>query len=102
MSRWYEGIHEERSNIIYSRIRLSRNWDECVFPSRLDEAGSRQLVERLKEGLKDAPTRDGGIFSWYALETMNGAKKAGAERTQDLKPDCGGDEPAGRALSFGG
>ena len=75
MSRWYEGIHEERSNIIYSRIRLSRNWDECVFPSRLDEAGSRQLVERLKEGLKDAPTRDGGIFSWYALETMNGAKK---------------------------
>ena len=75
MSRWYEGIHEERSNIIYSRIRLSRNWDECVFPSRLDEAGSRQLVERLKEGLKDAPTRDGGIFSWYALEAMNGAKK---------------------------
>lgn len=75
MSRWYEGIHEERSNIIYSRIRLSRNWDECVFPSRLDEAGSRQLVDRLKEGLKDAPTRDGGIFSWYALETMNGAKK---------------------------
>ena len=40
MSRWYEGIREESSNIIYSRIRLARNWDEYVFPSRLSEPHS--------------------------------------------------------------
>ena len=47
MSKWYEAISEEPSNIIYSRIRLARNWNEYVFPSRLDEAGSRELVDGL-------------------------------------------------------
>ena len=45
MSKWYEKTLEEKSNIIYSRIRLARNWDEYVFPSRLDEEGSRELVD---------------------------------------------------------
>ena len=45
MSKWYEDTLKEPSNIIYSRIRLARNWDEYVFPSRLDEAGSRKLVD---------------------------------------------------------
>ena len=102
MSRWYEGIHEERSNIIYSRIRLSRNWDECVFPSRLDEAGSRQLVERLKRRLKGRSNQGRRDIFLVCPGNDERGEKAGAERTQDLKPDCGGDEPAGRALSFGG
>ena len=33
MSKWYENTLKEPSNIIYSRIRLARNWDEYVFPS---------------------------------------------------------------------
>ena len=53
MSRWYEGIREESSNIIYSRIRLARNWDEYVFPSRLSEQAASQVTEQLREGLKD-------------------------------------------------
>ena len=32
MSKWYEAISEEPSNIIYSRIRLARNWNEYVSP----------------------------------------------------------------------
>ncbi len=56
MSKWYEKTLEEKSNIIYSRIRLARNWDEYVFPSRLDEAeGSWELVDGLKDGLKEIP-----------------------------------------------
>ena len=57
MSKWYEAISEEPSNIIYSRIRLARNWNEYVFPSRLDEAGSRELVDGLRDGLKDIGER---------------------------------------------
>ena len=55
MSKWYEKTLEEKPNIIYSRIRLARNWDEYVFPSRLDEEGSRELVDGLKDGLKEIP-----------------------------------------------
>ena len=64
MSKWYEKTLEEKSNIIYSRIRLARNWDEYVFPSRLDEEGSRELVDGLKDGLKEIP------YPYYALENM--------------------------------
>lgn len=60
---------EEKSNIIYSRIRLARNWDEYVFPSRLDEEGSRELVDGLKDGLKEIP------YPYYALENMQQAEK---------------------------
>mgnify|MGYP001065473080 CR=1 FL=1 len=69
MSKWYEKTLEEKSNIIYSRIRLARNWDEYVFPSRLDEEGSRELVDGLKDGLKEIP------YPNYALENMQQAEK---------------------------
>ena len=67
MSKWYEKTLEEKSNIIYSRIRIARNWDEYVFPSRLDVEGSRELVDGLKDGLKEIP------YPYYALENMQQA-----------------------------
>ena len=74
MSRWYEGIREESSNIIYSRIRLARNWDEYVFPSRLSEQEASQVTEQLREGLKEAETGE-HPFLWNDLAAMNGAQK---------------------------
>ena len=81
MSKWYEKTLEEKSNIIYSRIRLARNWDEYVFPSRLDEEGSRELVDGLKDGLKEIP------YPYYALENMQQAEK---KALRELKPLCSG------------
>ena len=74
MSRWYEGICEESSNIIYSRIRLARNWDEYVFPSRLSEQAASQVTEQLREGLKEAETGEHPLL-WNDLAAMNGAQK---------------------------
>ena len=74
MSRWYEGIREESSNIIYSRIRLARNWDEYVFPSRLSEQAASQVTEQLREGLKEAKTGEHPLL-WNDLAAMNGAQK---------------------------
>jgi len=75
MSKWYEAISEEPSNIIYSRIRLARNWNEYVFPSRLDEAGSRELVDGLRDGLKDIGEKTGTPLFYRPLETMAQAEK---------------------------
>ena len=69
MSKWYEAISEEPSNIIYSRIRLARNWNEYVFPSRLDEAGSRELASFLP-----------------AFRDYGTGRKEGFAGTPDLKP----------------
>ena len=35
MGRWYDSVDNKSSNIVYSRIRLARNWDEYTFPSRM-------------------------------------------------------------------
>ena len=38
MSRWFEQTDCTGSNVVYSRVRLARNWDEYVFPGKLDTA----------------------------------------------------------------
>ena len=40
MSKWFEEIDSKNSNVIYSRVRLARNWDEYVFPSRMTAASA--------------------------------------------------------------
>ena len=84
MSKWYEAISEEPSNIIYSRIRLARNWNEYVFPSRLDEAGSRELVDGLRDGLKDIGEKTGTPLFYF--RDYGTGRKEGFAGTPDLKP----------------
>lgn len=48
MSKWFEEASAAGSNVISSRIRLTRNWSEYVFPSRLSEEAAREMVGRLK------------------------------------------------------
>ena len=31
MSKWFEEIDSRNSNVIYSRIRLARNWDAVSY-----------------------------------------------------------------------
>ena len=36
MTKWFEEVANDASNIVSSRVRLSRNWEEYKFPSRLE------------------------------------------------------------------
>jgi len=49
MLKWYEQECEKEQNIIASRVRFARNWNEYVFPSRLSEKDGREMVRRLDE-----------------------------------------------------
>lgn len=51
-------------NIIYSKVRLARNWKEYVFPSKLTDEQAEEMVGRLCEGLKDI---DGQLNLRYDL-----------------------------------
>lgn len=75
MSKWYEEIQKSRTNIIYSRIRLARNWDEYVFPSRLSRSQREEMISRLKEGLKDMGREDGRTYEYRQLDTMQELEK---------------------------
>ena len=52
MNKWFERMDSKSSNIVYSRIRLARNWDEYAFPSRMTKVQCGEMVKRLQEGLK--------------------------------------------------
>ena len=77
MSRWYEGIREESSNIILQPDPvLPETGTNMCFPSRLSEQAASQVTEQLREGLKEAETGEHPLL-WNDLAAMNGAQKAG-------------------------
>lgn len=59
MLKWFECEEENRQNIISSKIRLARNWNEYVFPSRLSKEDSQEMVKRLCDNLADLGEQDG-------------------------------------------
>lgn len=69
MGKWFEEVKNDSSNIISSRVRLSRNWEEYKFPSRLEEAEARALVKRLRAELSVLPEAAGQSFSYVDLES---------------------------------
>ena len=44
MTRWFEEVENDASNIVSSRVRLSRNWEEYKFPSRLGAQEARSMI----------------------------------------------------------
>lgn len=76
MSKWFEQTDCTGSNVVYSRVRLARNWDEYVFPGKLDTAQSQELVGRLKEGLKDIGKLDGHAYTCRDLNQIKDLERA--------------------------
>lgn len=70
MTRWFEEVKNDPSNIVSSRVRLARNWEEYKFPSKLADDEARIMVGRLKNELADLPERDGRSFEYRNLESM--------------------------------
>ncbi len=70
MASWYEQTDPERKNIVYSKVRLARNWSEYVFPARLGEDEAREMVGRLCEGLKDIDGQLGHKYELLELSQM--------------------------------
>ncbi len=78
MSKWFEQTDCTGSNVVYSRVRLARNWDEYAFPAKLDQKQAQELLERLKEGLKEIGGLDGNT---YVCRDLNQIKDL--ERSED-------------------
>ena len=75
MSKWFEKEHEGSSNIMYSRIRLARNWEAFPFPSRLDRDESSRLVDSLKDGLSELRDGSGEPLGYRSLEEIKSADR---------------------------
>lgn len=52
--KWYEQNGNGHDVVISSRVRLARNLEEYPFSSKLDNAGSKEIVNKVTEALKKA------------------------------------------------
>lgn len=71
MRKWFEEIEENQPNIISSKVRLARNWQEYAFPSRLPEKESREMLKRLNYGLKDLGEFQNRNYEYASLEELS-------------------------------
>jgi protein arginine kinase len=70
MAKWFEEAEKEMSNVIYSRVRLVRNWKEYPFPGKMTREQGAEMTARLNEGLKDIGSLDGCRYAKAELERL--------------------------------
>lgn len=70
MTRWFEEVRNDSSNIVSSRVRLARNWAEYKFPSRLADDEARSMVNCLRQQLSDLPAEDSRKYRYQDLEAV--------------------------------
>lgn len=70
MTKWYEQVENDPSNIVFSRVRLARNWEEYKFPGRLDDKEARSMIRKLKEVLKGLPDTAGEGYQYSDFEGL--------------------------------
>lgn len=100
MSRWFDKVDNKSSNIVYSRIRLARNWDEYAFPSRMAGKQCGEMLERMREGLKDLRDSDGRGYRYLELDDTQELEKLALRERRILNlAAVNKKEPAGLLLS---
>ncbi len=98
--KWYERADEGRPGVVSSRVRLARNWDEYVFPAKLSERDSEEMLHRLEFGLKDISGFDGRRYEYcYLKEVDELQRKALWERRVFNSTIAARKAPAGLYLS---
>lgn len=71
MLKWYEQVDDENLNIIFSRIRLARNWNEYPFPSKLSDEDGGEMIKKLETGLANLGELDGRLYQCLPLDELN-------------------------------
>ncbi|MDD6196787.1 ATP--guanido phosphotransferase [[Clostridium] aminophilum] len=70
MSTWIDCVKNDPSNVVASRVRLVRNWDEYRFPSKLADEEADEMVRRLKDLFRDLPDRDGKDYDYHSFRSL--------------------------------
>lgn len=76
MAKWFEAEGKEMSNVVYSRVRLVRNWKEYPFPGKMTREQNADMTNRLCEGLKEVGSLDGSKYRFAFLERLSDLDKA--------------------------
>lgn len=75
MEKWYDVPETADSNVIYSRIRLVRNWQDYPFSGKMTREQNLELTTRLSEGLQEIGTVEGEVYRFAYLHQMTDLQK---------------------------
>ena len=100
MLKWFEETDKENPGIIYSRIRLVRNWAEYPFSGKLTEDQAREMVGRLEKGMRDFCLEDGRDYDYTLLQELSDLDRRALRERRILNATLAAKkEPVGLILS---
>ena len=100
MAKWYEVPGNADSNVVYSRVRLVRNWAEYPFPGKMTKDQSMEMTVKLCEELKDIGSQNDAEYRFAYLHRMSDLEKnALAERRAINRSIAQKSDPAVLVLS---
>ena len=76
MTKWYEVPEYMNSSVIYSKVRLVRNWAEYPFPGKMTKEQSLELTARILGGVQDLGEKDQNKYLYSYLHQMSDLEKA--------------------------
>jgi len=96
MEKWYEVPENIDSSVVYSKVRLVRNWAAYPFPDKMSKEQSMELTARILGGLQDVGQKSGNSYRYSYLHQMTDLEKAALVERKVLnrgilkKKDAGG------------
>lgn len=76
MAKWYEVPGNTDSGVVYSKVRLVRNWAEYPFPGKMTKEQSLELTAQILSGMQDLGAKDGNAYRYFYLNQMSDLEKA--------------------------
>ena len=100
MTKWYEEACCAGSSVVYSRIRISRNWESHLFPSRMEPEERKETLELLREGLKEGLGEEREPWGYRDFSQMNELERQALKERRILNTSAVSERgPAGLFLS---
>ena len=75
MMKWYDVPGNMDSNVVYSRIRLVRNWADYPFSGKMTKEQSQELVNELCSRLKEIDSADESAYRLWNLNQFSDLEK---------------------------
>lgn len=100
MTKWYEKNRCPDSNVIYSRIRISRNWESHPFPAKMETEERRKTLEVLRDGLENGIGDQETIWNYRDLTQIGELERQSLRERRILNSAAVAEkEPEGLLLS---
>ncbi len=100
MTKWYEETDQMHDVFVMKRLRLVRNIEGCIFPSRLEEADRQEMLADMEAALLPVTGVDGLPFDYMRLELLDDVKRGALYERRVINHSRVEDKgPVGLALS---